>query len=272
VIVMKALVPLADPQDPAALPSRRRLTIEVWILIFLSLGKSGVYAAVRIVENYLKETPVGDLTTTVNPSRSSVNIIDLVYQVLAIGFSLVPVALALFLLSSYGAPWRGRLGLTGPANKWWADLGWGAGLAALIGLPGLVWYAFGRAIGQTLRVNTSGLPDAWWAATILIMAAVAAALLEEFIVVGYLLKRLQDLRWSPWAAIAASALLRGTYHLYQGWPMALGNMVMGVVFAWYFMRKGRLGPLVAAHFLLDLVSFLGPEFIGEERLAEWGIS
>ncbi len=41
--------------------------------------------------------------------------------------------------------------------------------------------------------------------------------------------------------------------------MALGNFVMGLVFAGYFVRKGRLAPLLVAHTLLDLVSFIGPE-------------
>jgi membrane protease YdiL (CAAX protease family) len=39
--------------------------------------------------------------------------------------------------------------------------------------------------------------------------------------------------------------------------MALGNVVMGVLFAWWFRRTGRVLPLVVAHTLLDVVSFVG---------------
>ncbi|MGH8828250.1 MAG: CPBP family intramembrane glutamic endopeptidase, partial [Jiangellaceae bacterium] len=53
------------------------------------------------------------------------------------------------------------------------------------------------------------------------------------------------------------AALRGSYHLYQGVGMALGNVVMGVLFAWWFRRTGRVLPLVVAHTLLDVVSFVG---------------
>ncbi len=81
--------------------------------------------------------------------------------------------------------------------------------------------------------------------------------MEEVIVVGYLMSRLRDLRWSTWPVIGVSALLRGTYHVYQGFGPFLGNAVMGVVFGWFFARSGRVMPLVVAHTLLDVVAFVG---------------
>lgn len=247
-------------------PSRRRLRAEVLIVLGLSLGQSAVYAALRLLERYLAEPAIGQQATTLNPSRSGIPYMDLTYQLLSIIFGLVPVALALYLLSNHGRSALARLGLTGSGRRWGRDIAIGAGLAAGIGLPGLGVYAIGRAIGQSVRINTNGLPEAWWAATILLLSAVAAALLEEIVVVGYLLTRLTDMAWSIPAAIAASALLRGTYHLYQGWPMALGNVLMGVVFAYVFLRWRRVGPLIAAHFILDLVSFVGPEFAPQSWL------
>jgi len=144
----------------------------------------------------------------------------------------------------------------------------GAGLAALIGIPGIGLYALGRAIGQTVRVDTSGLPDQWWAAAILLTAAASWGILEEVLVVGYLMTRLRDLRWSLPAIIITSALLRGAYHLYQGWPMALGNVVMGLVFAWAYHRTGRLLPMIAAHSLMDVVAFVGPE-VAPQSVLDW---
>ena len=52
-------------------------------------------------------------------------------------------------------------------------------------------------------------------------------------------------------------MLRGSYHLYQGFGGFLGNAVMGVVFAWLFRRTRRLWPLVIAHSLLDITVFVG---------------
>jgi len=249
------------------LPSQRRIRAEILIVLGLSLGKSAIYAIVKLAERYAAEAPVRDQAATINPSRSGINVFDLIYQVLAIAFMLVPVALALYLLSSHGTRATRILGLVGPARAWWRDVGLGAILAACIGLPGLGMYFFGRAIGQNVSINTNGLPETWWASTILILAAATAAILEEVVVVGYLITRLEQLRWSVPAMIIASALLRGAYHLYQGWPMALGNVVMGLVFAWVYVRQRRLAPLIVAHFLLDFVSFVGPELVPDEWLA-----
>jgi membrane protease YdiL (CAAX protease family) len=260
-----AAEPAADTaQAPVAdAPSRPRIRAEVLIVLGLSLGKSAIYAIVRIIERYMAEPAIGQQSTTINPSRSGINYIDLTYQILSIVFALVPVALALYLLSSHGQSWRTRLGLTGGGRRWGKDIALGMGLAAVIGLPGLGLYAIGRAIGQSVRIDTSGLPDVWWAATILLLSAAVAGLLEEVIVVGYLVTRLQQLGWSLPAVIITSALLRGTYHLYQGWPMALGNAVMGAVFAMFYARTGRLGPLIFTHWLLDAVAFVGPELAPE---------
>ncbi len=76
-------------------------------------------------------------------------------------------------------------------------------------------------------------------------------------VVGYLLTRLRQLGWALPAAIAASAALRGSYHLYQGFGAFVGNAVMGVAFALFFLRTRRLAPLIVAHTILDVVSFVG---------------
>ncbi|WP_430867960.1 CPBP family intramembrane glutamic endopeptidase [Demequina aurantiaca] len=254
------------------LPSRGRLRAEVLIVLGISLGQAGIFAAIRLIERYLAPAPIGTQTSVLNPSQSSINYVDLLIQVLRIGFSLMPVLLALYLLSTHGNSALRRLGLVGRGRVWWADVGWGVGLAAAIGIPGLALYAIGRALGQSVKLDTSGLPDQWWAAAILLLAAAAAAILEETVVVGYLVTRLRDLQWSVPAAIIASALIRGSYHLYQGWPMALGNVVMGLVFAYVFVRRGRLAPLIIAHMLLDSVAFIGPELIPAHVLDSLGIT
>ncbi|WP_062314185.1 CPBP family intramembrane glutamic endopeptidase [Demequina rhizosphaerae] len=266
-----APAPAAAPA-PVTLPSRSRMRAEVLIVLGLSLGQTAIYAAIRLIERYVDTAPIASQSTTLNPSRSSIDWIDLIRQVLGIGFALVPVALALYLLSQHGASSRVRLGLVGPARRWWGDVGWGVILAASIGLPGLALYAISRALGQTVRIDTSGLPDMWWSATILLLSAAAAGVLEEFVVVGFVLTRLRDMGRSPWTAIVLAALLRGAYHLYQGWPMALGNVVMGLVFGWVYVRRGRLAPLVLAHWTLDAVAFIGPEVVPHAWLEALGVA
>lgn len=239
-------------------------------MLGLSLGQSALYSVVNIAARMTAGTPLAEQTATLNPSRSERPYLDLTYQLLGIGFALVPVALALYLLSADGRSAVRRLGLDGrrPAR----DLGVGLGLAAVIGLPGLGLYALGRAVGITVEVQASALNAAWWTVPVLVLSALQNALLEEVVAVGYLMERLAGLRWSPVAVVAASALLRGSYHLYQGFGPFVGNAVMGVVFAEYYRRRRRVMPLVVAHTALDVVAFVGYALVPAEWRTALGLS
>lgn len=256
----------------AAGSARARLRAEVWIVLGLSLGQSAVYAAVRLLDRLTREEALASQTATLNPTQSPRPWLDLTYQVLGIGFALVPVALALFLLARPEGlrPVLRRIGLDG--SRPWRDLAAGAGLAAAIGLPGLGLYLAGRALGLSVQIAGSGLDGYWWTVPVLVASAVQNALLEELVVVAYLLDRLQRLGWGVPATIAASALLRGAYHLYQGPAMAVGNVVMGVVFALAYLRWRRLMPLVVAHTLLDVVAFVGYALVPAGVLAAVGLA
>lgn len=247
-----------------------RLRAEVWIVLGLSLGQSALYAVVNIIARLTAETALRDQATAINPSRSPRPYLDLTYQLLAIGFALVPVALALFLLSEPGRRATVRIGLT--LARPGRDLAVGAGLAALIGIPGLGLYALGRAVGVTVEVQAATLDTHWWAVPVLILAALKNALVEEVIAAGYLIERLEDLGWRPGATVAASAVLRGAYHLYQGIGPFFANIAMGVIFALYYRRRRRTMPLVIAHTVLDVVAFVGYALLPASLLATLGLT
>lgn len=80
--------------------------------------------------------------------------------------------------------------------------------------------------------------------------------------VGYLFTRWRQAGWSVLTVIVTSALIRGTYHLYQGLGGFLGNVAMGLVLGWVYSRTRRVMPLVVAHFLLDVVAFVGYTLVG----------
>lgn len=75
--------------------------------------------------------------------------------------------------------------------------------------------------------------------------------------IGYLFERWWGAGIGLWQVIIGSALIRGTYHLYQGFGGFVGNVVMGVVFGWLYSRTRRVMPLVIAHAVLDIVAFVG---------------
>ncbi len=252
-----AVSPVAGGPAPRAPDAaRRRLAAEVWIVLALSLGQSGVYAVISLVAK-LTQGPLSSQTATLNPSASPRPYVDLTYQLAGIAFTLVPVALVLWLLAGdrTGTPVMRRLGLD--LSRPLADLGSGALLAAVIGIPGLALYVVGHALGITATIVPEALNAYWWTLPVLVLQAVKNAVLEEVIVVGYLLDRLKRLGFGPWASTGLSAVLRGSYHLYQGFGPFLGNAIMGVVFAQWYLRRGRVMPLIVAHTILDTVSFVG---------------
>jgi membrane protease YdiL (CAAX protease family) len=250
-------------------PSRRRLRIEVWIVLGLSLGQSAVYSVVQLLDK-MTRAPLAEGTSTLNRSQSTREYFDLTYQLLDIIFALVPVLLVIYFLTDRrqqtpGAPDGGsafqKLGFNFARPG--RDLLQGFGLAALIGIPSLGLYAAGRALGITTAIIPSALDSYWWTVPVLILSAVRHAVVEEVIVVGYLLDRFGKFGWSMPLAIFASSMLRGSYHLYQGFGPFIGNAVMGVVFAWIYTRTRRVMPLVIAHALLDIVAFVGFSLFGK---------
>jgi len=86
-----------------------------------------------------------------------------------------------------------------------------------------------------------------------VAASIVNALYEEFFVTGYLVTTLKD-RGHPWAAINLSAAIRLVYHLYQGEQALVSILPLGLVFAFWYARGGRLWPLVVAHAVLDLIA------------------
>ena len=242
-------------------PSNSRLKWEIAIVFALSFGASAVYALVTIIERVTRETSLASQTATINRALSERPWFDLAYQLLGITFGLAPVALVIFLLWHEQRPHLSRLGFgrsTDTKRGWWiTESGGGVLLAAAIGIPGLGFYLLTKALGFNVTVVPTTLDAAWWTVPVLVLAALRAALGEELIVVAYLFDRLRRLGLGTTAIIVVSAVLRGTYHLYQGFGGFLGNVIMGLVFGWIYQRTGRVLPLIIAHWVLDIVSFAG---------------
>lgn len=239
-----------EPQE------KKRLWFELGLVAALSLGQSAVYAIVRLAD-ITTRGPISEAQAKLNTSMSPRPGFDLVYQILDIGFTLVPVLLALYLLTrdTDVSPLSTRLGVKGQAGK---DLGRGTLIFLIIGIGTLGVYAGGRALGLTAELQPANLGDHWWTIPVLILAAAKNGILEEVIIFGFGAERLQRLGYGMWPIIISLAVFRASYHLYQGIGPFIGNVAMGIIFGWYFMRRGRLMPLVWAHFIIDAVGFLAP--------------
>jgi membrane protease YdiL (CAAX protease family) len=231
------------------------IVAEILIVLALSLGRSGIYSIVSFLGDLTSGIPLAGQSAVLNDSLAPGRpLLDLVRQVLRIAFALAPVALVWYLLVRSGEGLRSiGVDLSQPVR----DLLRGAGLAAVVGGIGLVGYLVAYQSGVNLAVVAQDLPDEWWRWPVLIGAAMQNSIVEEVIVIGFVMRRLTQIGWGPWATIGTSAVVRASYHLYQGIGGLLGNLVMGVLFGWLFVRWGRVLPLIVAHALIDIVAFVG---------------
>lgn len=246
----------SDPRSEHAGPSphrRRRLRQEVLIVLLVTFGISGVRAVLQLIDGLLAEPDLNEQQVVLNAPQSEFPWLDLSLQLCSAAVLFGYGALALFLLAGEGIRMR-RLD--------WRDGAWGLGLAALIGLPGLGLYVTAVQLGWSREVVPTTFEHVWFEIPILLLWSLANAFGEEVVVVFWLMTRLRHLKWALPVAIAFSSVLRGCYHLYQGVSAGFGNIVMGVVFAWFHHRTGRVWPLVIAHFVIDAVAFVGYSAIG----------
>jgi membrane protease YdiL (CAAX protease family) len=224
---------------------RGRLWQEMTIVLSLSLLASAVYAVISLLT-----APVAGVTVFSSDQSG-----QFALQLTNFVFGLAPVALVLYLVRAHDeAPeafgLRPLLGL-GP------DVALGAALAVVVSAAGIGVYLASVALHANRFVVPVPPLGHWWTVPMLVLNAVQAGLLEEVIVVGYLITRFEQVGWSAATAVGASAVLRASYHLYQGWGGFAGNLVLGLFFGAVFVRTRRVWPLVIAHALVDTLAGIG---------------
>jgi membrane protease YdiL (CAAX protease family) len=243
---------VSAPRDEFLATDRRGLRIEVGVMLAVTFGVSAVTAMLQLLDAVL--SGLAGHRVRLNPNLSRYDLINLGLNLASIAQLVAWGVLALYLLWRSGIT-PARLGLG--RIRWRVDVLGGLGLAALIGIPGLLLYLAGRWLGMNAEVQPAALTDTWWRIPVLVLSAFANGFAEEVVVVGFLITRLKQLGLSQNRAILATSVLRGAYHLYQGFGAGLGNLVMGVVFGYAWCRTGRLWPLVIAHGVIDTVAFVG---------------
>jgi membrane protease YdiL (CAAX protease family) len=223
---------------------RRTLGEEVLVVLSLSLLASAVFAILSLLEAPLRGVRVASVSQAPQLAR----------QVFGAVFGVAPAWLAVYLVRRSGEG-AGAIGLSGDRPR--EDLVRGLALFGVVGLGGIGVYLAAVELGVNRFVVPVPPLGHWWTVPVLLLNAAEAALLEEVVVVAYLVTRLRQLGLTEVAAIGTSALLRGTYHLYQGWGGFLGNLAMGVLFGLVFVRTRRAWPIVIAHFLIDVGAGVG---------------
>lgn len=244
--------PVRSPGD------RRALHWEIVLVLAMTYGASGARAILRLLESATTPQKLNEQTATLNAPKTSLEWLDPLFQVVSSGVLFAWGGLAAFLLLRHLPVVLAGVSPLKPTRR---DLLPGVGCAALIGVPGLVFYIAAVQLNLSKHVLASTLDSSVGDIALLIVNAWANGFAEELIVVAWLVSRLRQLQ-VPWGWVFfASAVLRGSYHLYQGYSAGVGNIIMGLIFVYFFYRTGRVWPLIIAHGLIDTVAFVGYQLL-----------
>lgn len=176
------------------------------------------------------------------------------------------IAVATWLLRRRSESW-GELGLVWPTGfkAWRSTLGWALLAIVSVGAAlGLVVEPLTSALGLETPASAAdrfqpliGHPVRF-AAYLVVVIWIGAALGEELQMRGFVLNRLADLfghgklGWG--AAIVVHAAIFGALHAYQGLHGVIATGVIGAVFALVYLASGRrLAPVVLAHGVINTV-------------------
>jgi membrane protease YdiL (CAAX protease family) len=175
--------------------------------------------------------------------------------------SYMPVAaivpLVLLLLARTGQP-PSSLGLT---RVGWADLGAGIGLALSALVLSSIVGLFLAPLESTKLVNTQGALHVPAYYIILgLSESFFTAVVEEVVVNGYLITRLDQLGWSPTAAFWLSMAVRASYHIYYG-VAVVTLLPFGWLMTRSFQKHRKLSRPILAHFLYDSILFAVAIFV-----------
>jgi uncharacterized protein len=254
--------PAIPPPVPAAPPAgREHYGLEVVAVLAVSYGFSGLTALLTFIRNEVQTQ--GHLANAapavaVAGSQSTYPWLDIADDLTQVLGGLAAPFLAIVLLLRTPAGRGLGIGLDRLRSL---DVVQGLGFCALIGLPGigLVWAA--HAYGLNTQLAIVDFPNVWYRVPMLLLNAAQDGIAEEIVVGAFVLTRLRQLGWSDSRALGTAAVLRGSYHLYQGIGGFLGNVVMGLIFGWWFQRTRRVLPLLIAHFLIDAISFIAVVYL-----------
>ncbi|HLN17398.1 MAG TPA: CPBP family intramembrane glutamic endopeptidase [Acidimicrobiales bacterium] len=243
--------PALPPLPPVRLdpPSRNSLVWETRFVMVAFLAAPLLGAAVLLASHVAGTADVSRFPTIVHQPLTNMILGIIEYLPVA---AVVPIAL--FLLLRTGQP-PSSIGLGRP--RFLLDIWPGLGLAVLsyvteiaVLIPLLPFLE--HATRAVNKVPVGNVPHYYviWGLAISFTTAVA----EEVLVNGYLITRLDQLGWTPRAALILSLVLRTSYHIYYGLAFLL-TIPFGFYVTRSFQKHRRLNRSIAAHFIYDASLF-----------------
>jgi membrane protease YdiL (CAAX protease family) len=168
---------------------------------------------------------------------------------LSLGLQVIIAGLLLLYLSR--RQWRPLDVAGAPALE---DLGRGLalwlGLIAIFYLAVLALYMIAPAAVAVLRTRA---PSGVISAPVVVAGAVLDPIFEEFLWLGYAIPALGN-RFGITTACVVSVVLRVAAHAYQGRLVFLTILPVAVIMTFYFVKTGRLWPVIVAHIIQDAIA------------------
>jgi hypothetical protein len=243
-------VPVAEPARPVPKADRRRLTIELLIVLAVFPLPYVVSALQLLVASALGEGP-GQRIPAIFPGHVAAGFPFVIFLVL---LPLAAAGLVLYLLSLPGADGGpSAIGLDSKQIR--ADLALLLPVFFLCNFIPIIGGAIlERALGVHGQSPALGHLPAYYDAAFIGMAVVAG-IVEELVVLGFLVRRLEQLGLRPFWVVVIAVAVRGSYHLYYGWGV-LPILAWATVTVIFYRRYRRLAPFIIVHVLYDTGVFL----------------
>jgi membrane protease YdiL (CAAX protease family) len=228
--------------------TRRDLVLETRLVMIALLFPWVIDAVLTLALHEVSNTSLTQLPTY----DSHQPVVNVILGLLSYMPVAAVVPLALLLLARTGQR-PADLGLTAVR---WRDAGAAIGLAAAgLGCEFALAIPYAHLVHSSLSNTAGPLHVPPYYLIFGLSQAALTAVAEEVAVSGYLLTRLDQLGWSPWAAFWVSLALRTSYHAYYGFAIVL-TLPLGYFVTRSFQRHGKLSRPILAHFLYDSAIFL----------------
>jgi membrane protease YdiL (CAAX protease family) len=160
----------------------------------------------------------------------------------------------LVIMALCGEPWK-RFGIVRPC--WGVDI---VGACVIWLCATCVYYLVASLTPPSLlhgagwhRLAHHAGDEGGLACALLVPRYLAGAFSEELVMRGYLIPRLERLLGSSVAAVLLTALMFGSYHIYQGVGPAISIIGGGIVYGASFCLLRRLWPIWLAHALQNIL-------------------
>lgn len=163
------------------------------------------------------------------------------------------VALVVLLLRNRGVS-RQAFGLDVPRRP---GGGWAAGQTLRLATWAVLALIAGSVVTSAVATGGYSFPSHLRAPflTYAVASSLNAGVVEEVVVLGFVVATLRQARRPPWEVLVVALVLRSSYHVYYGVGV-VGILIWGSVFVWLYLRTRSLLPIMAVHAAWDTTVFM----------------